>query len=494
MLKSHAFRYLVGICIGLSFIGAMHAAPNPTPWSNNLYLGRNGYWKQRLMVEVTNRSGRTLAGESVSLTIGTQTDQAQLVKADARSIRVVDASGRELLWLLTNEQGTSITEGPIPDGAKLVIPVDGPSTAISRYFIYFDNPQAWAVPDFLKGTGQLVNGGVELGQGTTPTGWRHDSADEQHSASWSTESPHSGSHCLKLSVTANAAPSWISTRQDGIRLVAGAKYTLNGWLRTENVIGSVGIYIHVGNTGNYMMISPMASGKAGTNDWQQVSTEFTVPTDAYMADLGTVLYGTGTAWFDDITLQTSTSSTGISVKVYKPERMVLTERLSPAVWPQGMEWCAPVRLFNFTNHLAQSGMVSVDMAGIKSRMGRTADISRIVVSDGVRKYPCTLLRDTLLISGVNLPAKCVVNLGLFAPAIMSGKANVSTVAATRSTGTSEDTRQISANGKSITTGGMSIKSYEVLINSSKNLVMNPSLDAGSQFPDSWQGGVEGKSA
>ena len=47
----------------------------------------------------------------------------------------------------------------------------------------------------------------------------------------------------------------------------------------------------------------MLSGGAGTYGWKEVVAEFTAPAEADRADLGTVLYGTGTAWFDDVSLE-----------------------------------------------------------------------------------------------------------------------------------------------------------------------------------------------
>ncbi len=492
MSSSRSLFVGFALIIALSTTSTMQAAP--APWHNNLYLGGDGYWKQRQMVEVTNRSSRVLAGEPVSLTVGSQDGQIKLVSTDAKGLRVCDASGRELLWKLTSPQGRDITSGPIPDGAKLLIPVDCEPTSISRYYVYFDNPHALAVPDFLKGGGELINGGVEQGQANTPTGWKHDAADEQHTASWSTDTPHSGKRCLKLEVRSDAAASWISTRQDGLRLVAGEHYTLSAWVRTENVVGSVGIYIHVGNPGNYMVLSPMAAGQAGTNDWHRVSTEFTVPKDCSMADLGTLLYGTGTAWFDDISLVTTGTEAAITTKLFPPEKMQLTEKTLATTWPKGTEWCAPVKLFNFTDQPLGSSVVSVDIAGTKARMGRNADTASIVVSDGLRSYPSTLLGNTLLISGVSLPARNSVTLGLYVHPRAAGKAVGVQISSTRSTGTTEDTRQNPASGKMASTNGISRKAYEALLNSPNNLAKNPSLETGSPFPDGWQGGVEGISA
>ena len=40
-------------------------------------------------------------------------------------------------------------------------------------------------------------------------------------------------------------------------------------------------------------------------NWREVRFEFTAPDGALNATIGTVLHGTGTAWFDDVSLETA---------------------------------------------------------------------------------------------------------------------------------------------------------------------------------------------
>jgi hypothetical protein len=169
--------------------------------------------------------------------------------------------------------------------------------------VYFDNPSAGELPDFLADHSALANGDVESGTGSSPAGWKHDEPDTAHRTTWTDELPQSGKHCLKTVVSAGAEPSWISTRQEGLRIQGGARYVLTAWVRARDVEGQAGWYIHIGNTENPMLINPMLIAGEGTFDWKKVTAEFRAPASADRASLGTVLRGTGTAWFDHVTLE-----------------------------------------------------------------------------------------------------------------------------------------------------------------------------------------------
>ena len=147
-------------------------------------------------------------------------------RADA--LRLVDSHGAELLWAVTGPSGQAIVSGPIPAAATLSIPAVCAAHGHAEYYAYFDNPAAWSVPDFLPCTGSLRNGGVEEGQGDTPAAWTHDEGDGQHHAAWVAERAHAGKKCLKTIVAEGAAPTWISTRQSGIRIRGGGRYVVHG--------------------------------------------------------------------------------------------------------------------------------------------------------------------------------------------------------------------------------------------------------------------------
>ena len=154
-------------------------------------------------------------------------------------------------------------------------------------------------------------------------------------------------------VADGAEPTWIATRQQGIPIVGGAKYAMRAWVKAENVKGYAGWYIHVGNAKKPMMIAPMLTAGKGTFDWKQVTAEFTAPADANLADLGTVLRGTGTAWFDNVTLECQQAGT-LRARAGAPNGSwpgLARRRLACAIAPNGLTWDhrVLVRVFNFSD-------------------------------------------------------------------------------------------------------------------------------------------------
>ena len=216
-----------------------------------------------------------LKGDPASLSVGTIAQA--LAGVAAETVRVCDASGQEMLFALTNAQGSLRTRGPVPRDASLTIPVEcGPGKS-TTYYVYFDNPSAGELADFLAARTGLVNGDLEQGRGSAPRGWKHDDADATHRSEWTNDRPQSGKRCLKSVVAAGAEPTWIATRQEGIRIKGGARYVLTAWVRGQDVSGQAGWYIHLGNRENPMLVSPMLNAGQGTFDWKQVSARFTAP-------------------------------------------------------------------------------------------------------------------------------------------------------------------------------------------------------------------------
>jgi len=128
---------------------ASSAAPTSPAWHHPLYLARDGYWRGRVAVTIANHTGRDVAGDPVALAVGKAQGQADLVGARAEAIRVVTAGGTELLYGLTDAAGRPVRGGPVPEASVLTLPVEAAAGASVTYYIYFDNPTAWGVPDYL---------------------------------------------------------------------------------------------------------------------------------------------------------------------------------------------------------------------------------------------------------------------------------------------------------------------------------------------------------
>lgn len=428
-------------------------------WRHPLYLDGGGWWQGRVTITVQNDRDTPVDGEPVVVPIGTAEGEAALAGQAVRAIRVTNSDGAEMLCALNGPDGNPLEEGPIPAGSSLVIPAECPARGAATYHVYFDNPSAGQVPDALVVRMGVVNGDVEQGSDETPSGWKHDEADSQHRASWSTEHPQSGNRCLKTIVADGAEPTWIATRQSGVHIVGGAKYVMRAWVKAENVKGRAGWYIHVGNQKESMMISPMLTAGEGTFDWKQVTAEFTAPADANRADLGTVLRGTGTAWFDNVTLECRQQGT-LQARASAPERMTLDELGSDPTWhaperSDGSSWDHRmlVRVFNLSGETLPRPLVYLDAAMLDSRLHGQLNRNAVVALHAGKPVKHFLDGDLMLIEA-RVPAKTVANYYVY----FTNNPKIERPTASQ---------------------------YTSLLTSPHNLVKNPSLEQGKDLPEGW---------
>ena len=430
-------------------------------WHHPLYLPGGGYWRSRIRIEVTNAMNRDAQGLPVTVGVGKGDGRADLAGAAAEAVRVCDATGAEMLYDIRSPAGSAVTRGPIPPGGTLTIPVECAAEAKAAYYVYFENPSAWRVPDVLDAGPGLRNGGLEDGAGNTPTLWRHDAQDPQHRTFWVSEHPHSGKRCLKTVVADGAEPTWIATRCSGIHITGGARYVMRAWVRAEAVKGNAGWYIHVRKGRGPFVASPMLMAGGGTYDWKEVRAEFTAPADADRADVGTVLRGTGTAWFDDVQLE-CLDPPRLSAKASAAERLSLREVGPGAAWRDGevrRDHRVPVRVMSFSDRPGKTALVCTDLAPLASRLRGRLDAMSIAVSGGAKPVPHYVVDDMLLFEG-ETPARARCTYHVYV-----------------------------AQGKPAPGDG---GAYARLVESPRNLVRNAGFESGDALPDDWPGGVEGK--
>jgi hypothetical protein len=497
--------------------GIAASAPNAasSSWHQALCLANDGYWRQRVHVVVQNHTDRALEGEPVDLNVGPGEGQAALEGASAEALRVVNAAGAEMLWVVTAPDGRAIRRGPIPAGSTLTLPGECPPRGQASYFVYFDNPAAWAVPDFLEAAGGLRNGGFEEGTDDTPAGWAHDAADAQHRAVWVAENPRSGKRCLKTVVTAGAEATWISTRQSHLRILGGARYVMRGWVRALDVKGWAGWYIHVGNATNFMLLNPMLNGGGGTYDWKEVKTEFTAPVGANLADLGTVLRGTGTAWFDDVSLERLDSpGIGVTAQAFPPERLEAVRDLGlDAPWPaatdrEGWAFRVPVTVWDLgpltpalppggeegarraARRASPSGqsspraLIAADLSGVLGRLHNRADSQVVRVMSGPQPIPSYRLGKLVLFEGQVEPRTrrtfhvyFRVRAGASKPSETGPREYAPNPALPRG-----QTQEAASS--------LAREDFARLLERTGNLVKNPSFELGDKLPEHWAGGAE----
>lgn len=387
-------------CVCLSVCA--HGADAPA-WQHPLYLGGDGYWRQRIPVTIANGLNHAVDGASVALPIGSGPGELPLAGVPAQQLRTCTAAGVETLYSLLGPNGLPLAEGPIPPGSTLLLPATAEAQQSQQLYVYFDNPAAGVVPDFLPGRPLLVNGDVEHGPGDVPDGWQFDRADDQHQVAWSAEQPQSGRRCLKTTVAAGAEPTWIAARQAGIQVGGGSRYRLKAWVKAADVKGSCGWYVHLGNQRQPQLSSPMLRAGDGSFDWRAVEATFDVPADADRLSLGTVLRGTGTAWFDHVTLECLDAGKLRATAGGKETRDLKPLDVAPG-WPDDApQRRAIVRLFNFTDQPQPPALVFVDAAVLNNRLCNHLNRESVVVRQGHHTVPAELRGTTLLFQGACPP-------------------------------------------------------------------------------------------
>ena len=464
-------------------------------WHHPLSPGNGGLWRQRVEVVVTNPTDRAMAGAPATVRVGRGDGETDLVATEAQGVRVCDARGVEMLYDLATPDRRSLRHGPIPAGAELTLPVECPPHAQVPYYVYFDNPSAWPVPDFLTGTGRLHNGGLEEGSGEAPDGWQHDANDDQHRTSWVEEGPRSGRRCLKTQVSAGAEPTWIATRQSNLQVVGGAKYVMTAWVKGEDVDGYAGWYIHMGNEQTPMLISPMLTAGSGTFGWKQVRAEITAPPEADRADLGTVLRGTGTAWFDDVTLECSDGQAQLPARAGKAERLAVQEVGADAAWwdddpADDVTWQyrTPIQVINLTDRPLAGGLLAADLSPAMARLQGKVAPGALRLVDGAKLIPHHRLGGMLLFAG-EVPPRTVKTFHVYLSIDPRGGRNHDPAADRSALPVQYAPNPALPGGGNRSAQSMALDEYAALLADPANLVKNASFETGDGLPESWLGGA-----
>ena len=148
----------------------------------------------------------------------------------------------------------------------------------------------------------LTNGDFELNP-INANGWNTQDWNGNASFTWATDYTHGGSYSAKVGGTDINA----GYNKDGatkISVSPNTTYTLTGWVKTDSVSGT-GAWVWMEQQDSLGYISGTrwdSTQFTGTNDWTKVTYTFTTVSNALNMDVYINLNGSGTAWFDDLTL------------------------------------------------------------------------------------------------------------------------------------------------------------------------------------------------
>ncbi len=316
---------------------------------NDLWLGRGGTWNAHVPVTVANPSDAEWKGRTVAIPVGTAAGQVSLVGARIEELRLVDARGVQLEYgVWSADKGRLLTTGAVPENALFTIPVCAAARGKADYKIYFDNPQAWGLADFWKQRPfGLVNGGFErIDANGVPSGWRIYGTNAQHRLS--VVSGGVSGRCIYAEADDGAKNNWFCYAQDGIPVSPGAKVTLRVKIRGERVQGNAGWYVHAGNNKKEDILNSVFRGFDGTFGWKTLETCVTIPADCERMTVGSVLWGSGRAWYDDLEVKVEEAqATKPVVSVGETVRPVRHAIGVAADWPDaGWAYRVPVRILN----------------------------------------------------------------------------------------------------------------------------------------------------
>ncbi|MCY9593908.1 carbohydrate binding domain-containing protein [Paenibacillus chitinolyticus] len=148
--------------------------------------------------------------------------------------------------------------------------------------------------------GDLIqNGSFEWEYGIKEGGWWSWSTTDNISQS---DLARDGKKSVKLQNPGQAYTNWGQTITD---FKVGEKYTLEGWVKVENVqappLYGAFLYYNFKDANGKEIANEWVEPQVGSKDWTKISKDVIVPAGTKEIFVSTMLYGaSGTAWFDSI--------------------------------------------------------------------------------------------------------------------------------------------------------------------------------------------------
>ncbi len=475
----------------LTFITLFSIFSTATPWNHDLWLGCGGIWESRCKITVQNQSDAVYTGKNITIQVGSKQGEIPLAGAEAAAIRVVNAQNRQLLYSIrTPELSDIIVRGPIPKGATLVAPLVCDAHKSTSLTVYYDNGAAWPLAESLSYQPPVpLNGDFETGD-KHPLGWKENQNLPKHKLSLSTESPFSGERCIKQVADPGLELSWSGYTHSGIEIISGANYTVTVRVRTKDLKGDAGWFVHVGDRANSMMLNKSAVTKSAVSEWQELIIKFKAPETANQMRMGSLLRGSGTAWFDDLRIESDQpeNQPALSIVCAEPEQLKLKREGADAQWietPEGIKnwhFRFPLNILNSPGAPQNKDMLAV--VGIDSvTRGLLNPVFRLTMHG--KEVETIQLAETLLFKVDSQPGT-IQTFYLYV--------------ANDSTKTSKSVAFSSTLGSDIPSDQLVVtkskevdrESWKKLLHSNLNLIKNPDFEEGDSLPSSWTTSSENK--
>ncbi|MDP1688935.1 MAG: fibronectin type III domain-containing protein [bacterium] len=131
--------------------------------------------------------------------------------------------------------------------------------------------------------------------------------------SWDAQMFRTGKNSLKIvSIKELGTLSQWLNKNEKIPVIAGHKYVVSLWLKTQNVTQHAELNVNFWGPDSQTYINKNGGSSAiitGSNDWTLVSVQVDAPLNAEYLRFEASLYGSGTLWIDDVSVEDLTDIT-----------------------------------------------------------------------------------------------------------------------------------------------------------------------------------------
>jgi hypothetical protein len=152
------------------------------------------------------------------------------------------------------------------------------------------------------GTSGLTNGGFESNP-VNANGWITNNWSGTPVFIWATDANHSGTYSAKISGSNMTAANF--TTQNNIPLGGNVTATFSGW-KSMNSFSGTGVYFAIQEFDSSGVAIPSRYWESpystGTSGWVQDTRTWTTTANCASIMIRCIANGTGTAWFDDLSL------------------------------------------------------------------------------------------------------------------------------------------------------------------------------------------------
>jgi hypothetical protein len=154
---------------------------------------------------------------------------------------------------------------------------------------------------------EVPNGGFESGTYRSANWWRKNAWFGNPSFARVSSVKYEGDYSVRIHAAKYAIGGWNKSGNQMISITGGRTYTINAFIKTLDVNSSRGsgalLAVQFFNgSGSPTDTLGVSDPLTGTNDWSEISIMLTAPDNAEKLRISLILNGTGTVWFDEVSI------------------------------------------------------------------------------------------------------------------------------------------------------------------------------------------------